>query len=200
MTDPEASRLGNCRCKDRWQVDMARFVAWAYGIGRNIQMAAGSTELARTATSRRSISGTKSEVRAPDNKGDSSIPPFLLFQNINEASPATDVDACALSVDEQVIGIAAGSVVAIGLPSVMEKTPRSAGARKITRIWRRAGSRAIGKLALRSANGHFPICFCETRSTTAMPRASGTLTKIWRLSGSIWKLSGWAFSPKISQV
>jgi hypothetical protein len=42
------------------------------------------------------------------HKGDSSIPPFLLFQNINEASPATDVDACALSVDEQVIGIAAG--------------------------------------------------------------------------------------------
>ena len=39
------------------------------GVGRNTQMAAGCADLARTASSRRSISGTKSEVRAPETVG-----------------------------------------------------------------------------------------------------------------------------------
>src|SRR5207237_2972731 len=37
--------------------------------GRNTQIAAGSLDLARTATKSRSSSGTKSEVRAPDTVG-----------------------------------------------------------------------------------------------------------------------------------
>src|SRR5216684_4486321 len=39
---------------------------------------------------------------------DPSIRRFFRFQNIKETSPATDVNACALGIDEQVIGIAAG--------------------------------------------------------------------------------------------
>src|SRR4051794_12762671 len=49
------------------------------------------------------------------------------------------------------------SVVETDLPSVIAKTPSSAGARKITRTWRRAWSKAIGKLAPRSVSGHFPM-------------------------------------------
>ena len=40
-----------------------------HGAGRNTQIAAGSPDLARTATKSRSSSGTKSEVRAPDTVG-----------------------------------------------------------------------------------------------------------------------------------
>ena len=44
-----------------------------HGAGRNTQIAAGSPELARTATNSRSRSGTKSDVRAPDAVGTRAI-------------------------------------------------------------------------------------------------------------------------------
>src|SRR5581483_8777039 len=45
--------------------DQPRRTASAHGSGRNTQIAAGSGPAARTATNRRSSSGTNSEVRAP---------------------------------------------------------------------------------------------------------------------------------------
>jgi len=74
-------------------------------------MAAGVSELARTATRRRSSSGTKRDVRAPEIVGMramSAIDRAFRLQNTDEASPAAHVTAAALRVDEQIIGITAG--------------------------------------------------------------------------------------------
>jgi hypothetical protein len=44
----------------------------------------------------------------PSECDHSSVGRFVRFQNIKKASPATDVNATALGIDEKVIGIAAG--------------------------------------------------------------------------------------------
>ena len=50
-------------CERRYGLDRL------HGVGSNTQIAAGSTDLARTATKSRSSSGTNSEVRAPGTVG-----------------------------------------------------------------------------------------------------------------------------------
>src|SRR6267142_7006721 len=55
--------------------------------------------------------GYKERSARTRNRGDTrdpSIRCFFRFQNVKEASPATDVNARALGINEQVVGIAAG--------------------------------------------------------------------------------------------
>ena len=61
LTGPEGKNRGDS--KRRQGSD------WLHEAGRNTQIAAGSFEAARTATKRRSRSGTNSDVRAPGTVG-----------------------------------------------------------------------------------------------------------------------------------
>lgn len=74
-------------------------------------MAAGVVPRAGAATTRRSRSGMKSEVRAPTAVGMWAmrvIGSAVQVDDIDEAFPATYIGAVPFRIDEHVIGIAAG--------------------------------------------------------------------------------------------
>src|SRR6266851_4884857 len=137
------------------------------------------------------------------NPCDPSIRRFFRFQNIKEASPATDVNARALGINEQVIGIAAGfggrdrPAVRHGEDAELGTSPKDhedlatnvvQGHREIcTPI----GQRPFSDLLLRNA--------VHDRDAASIGHVDEDLA----VSGSIWKLSGCAsseMSPTLLRV
>jgi hypothetical protein len=136
---------------------------------------------ARPDGNQQSIKLRHEERRARAGHGrDARGPPIgrpLRFENIKKAGPATHVDAATFRIDEQIIGVATGLgsrdelAASHGEDAKLSRGPEDH--QNLASPWIQ-GHREVGTVI---GNGHLPVCLCEARSTTAIPCASGTLTK-----------------------
>ena len=149
---------------------------------------------ARARTARCAPLGTVGTLR---ELGGSRRPRWL--EHVDRAVAAAHIDAVALAVDEDIVGIAAGLDLRHDVPVAARQRHQSRRVAKHDENAMRVGDRSPSGNSSACRRSAAMAVAPLARSTMSISRASGTLTKTRLPVSSIWKLSGWP-SAGISAV